>query len=162
MRHPDVYLYKISGNRFELYLGGFSTAEGAGLFEKTNRIRLLDFGATGYQRYGWATEKEIPVLENIGELISFLEKETHLGLVTFEAEITGEGSLSSHDDTGCHLILNSRQQLFSFIKQVAPPVYRDKLLAALIQNPEMYLTIDEFGIIRKFNTFSQYLQAKPR
>lgn len=159
--YPSVYLYKVSGNQYELYLGGYSTLEGIRLFDKEARIKLHEFGATNYQRYGWATEKEIPTIETVAELIWFLEKEPHLGLVTFKAEIISQGSLSSYDDAECHLRLSSKQQLFNIIKHVSPQVYQDKLLAALIQHPEIYLTLDEQGMIHKYHSFEQYLQANP-
>lgn len=159
--YPSVYLYKVSGNQHELYLGGYSTLEGIGLFDKEACIQIHESGATNYQRYGWATEKEIPTMQTIAELLRFLEKETCLGLVTFRAEIISQGSLSSHDDAECHICLSSKQQLFKMIKHVSPQVYQDKLLAALIQHPEIYLTLDEEGIIHKYHSFEQYLQANP-
>ena len=95
---PSLYLYKESNEAFELYFGECSTLEGLSVFDAMTEISITNFGASSYKNYGWATEKELPNLHNIGAVIDFLKKEDEIDIIDFEVKISGYGTLSTHDN----------------------------------------------------------------
>jgi hypothetical protein len=155
--NPSVYLFRMKEQRFELCLSEYSTLDGLACFDPECEVRISQFGATNYQRHGWATEQEIPELKNVASIISFLKTEEDIGLVEFEAEIKGIGLLSTHDDSECHFEITQKSDLISILKKAAPIEYFHLILSKLLENPNHYLTFDELGQIERYETFDAYL-----
>src|SRR5215203_4376463 len=103
--NPSVYLFRESEKGFELYLGEFSTIDGLSCFNPQIKAQITSFGASGYKRFGWATENELPALNTVAEIIEFLKSEGEIGLIEIEVKIQNVGLLSTHDDSECHFIL---------------------------------------------------------
>jgi len=137
---PELYLYRESEKGFEFYVSEFSTVSGLLLFEKKSHISVVRFGATLYKQYGWATEKEIPVLNTVGEVVEFLLSEESIGLVDFSAELSGYGELSTHDDGECHFVLNSKEQCLNIMKSTIVPSIRGLLINKLLENQGSYFS----------------------
>lgn len=155
--NPKVYLYNKTDRGFELYLGEHSTLEGLSVFEKACALSITSFGATCYKKHGWATEKELPTFENVGNVIKFLESEGDIGIVEFEASLPEFGTFSSHDDRECHYITQSKRQCMSILKAVIPPLFSDMLINKLVCNPNYYVTCNNFGVVEILCSFSEYL-----
>lgn len=156
--NPKIYLFREKNNEYEIYLGEFSTLEAISLFDNNFEIKVLNFGASNYKSYGWATQNEIPKIETINELIIFFQSQSDFGLIEFEIEINNIGKLSSHDDGECNITVNSKQLAYKIIKQVSPIIYQDLVLSELINNQNHYITIAENGEIQKYKTFEKYLK----
>lgn len=155
---PSLYLYKQNEHGIELYFNEISTVEGLKAFNKSDIIKLKSIGATLYKDYGFATEKEFPEFNQLRELIDFLDNAGEIGIITFEVEIIGKGKMSSHDDGECHFSLKNKNDGIQILKNIAPEFQFDLILATLLKNNGIYISIDEQNNIRKFATFDEYLQ----
>ncbi len=156
--NPTVYLYKEKKNEFELYLGEFSTLDGLKAINEKLRVKLVSIGASNYKKYGWATEKEFPDWKTVQELRSFFEREDEFGLIDFEIELIGFGSLSTHDDGECHFRFKEKGALIDVVKTVTDSINRDLILSGLLNNPGMYIEVEKSGKLNKFHSFDQYLK----
>ncbi len=158
--NPNVYLYKKSEKGFELYLGDFSTLEGLFCFKPQADAQIISFGASGYKKFGWASENEIPELNTVAEIIEFFKSEGEIGLIDFEAKIKDIGVIRTHDDSECHFIFSEKDQILDILKVAAPSEYLGLIFNKLIENPNFYITFDEFGKVNKYKTFVNYLDAE--
>ncbi|WP_291727426.1 hypothetical protein [Bernardetia sp.] len=158
--YTSLFLYKEIEDGYQFYVSEFSTLDALKLFPKDLEIEIIEFGATWYKNFGFATEKDIPILSTIKEMVSFLENEGDIGLVYFEMRMNKYGILSSHDDGECNLKLNSKSELLSIIRKILPLPYQNKLLAQLLKYPNQYLKIEETGNIINYPTFDDYLKAR--
>jgi hypothetical protein len=154
---PSVYLYNDTASGYELYLGECSTLDGLSLFSRELALDLTSFGATCYEKYGWATEEEIPKFSSVGDTISFLESEGDIGIVDFKADIKSVCTFGTHDDGECHFNFKTKQQCLSILKKVVPLQTRDLLINNLINNPGLYITCDTKNVIAKYSSFDEYL-----
>ncbi len=155
---PRIYYYNEKPNEFEFYLGECSTAEGLSLFDEGSEIEIISFGATNYKSYGWATEKDIPKLVNVGEIVSFLELTGSVGLFEFEANILGLGSVSTHDDGEFCFKSKQKKTCISFLKKAIPAQYTDMLINKLVTNPGIYISCDNGGKIEKYSSFDEFMR----
>ena len=155
--NPSVYLYKDTVKGFQLYFGECSIVEGLSLCDGDIGIEITCFGATLYRKYGYATEKELPSLNSVRSVVTFLQSEGDIGIIEFEADLSGLGSFSSHDDGECSFVLNSKQQCMKLLKAAVPPEFRDMLINNLLSNPGLYLTCSSTGDVTKYSSFDEYL-----
>jgi hypothetical protein len=144
---------------FDLYIGEISTSDGLAPFDPQTTITILEFGATGFEHLGWATERDIPPLRTAGEARAFLERDA-LGLITFSARLGDDISISSHDDGECHIRFRQRKTLLAVLQQLVPPAHAGRILHALFSNPGRYLVWDGDGAVTTFATFEAYLRAR--
>ena len=147
-----VYQYNETVQGFELHIGPFSLLEAASLINKKTKLSITSLGATCYKKFGWATEQEIPIINNIESLIVFLEAEGDIGLIEFEATLSGIGRLSISNDQCCFLF-KTKQQCLSLIKAVAPPQYSALLINKLINNQRLYLECNSKGEIMRYDKY---------
>lgn len=155
--NPSVYLYNETDQGFEIFFGRCSTLEGLSLLDSETELVITEFGATCYKKLGWATEKDIPAFENVGDFISFLKPEGDIEIVSFEALMPEVGTLSTHDDAECHFIFKSKHRCMSVLKAVAPAQYNDLFINKLVGNPRLYLTCGKDGNITKYSSFDEYV-----
>jgi len=135
-----------------------STIDGLKALAESDEIRIISIGATHYKDYGFATEKEFPKFTNPVQLVDFFSQEEEIGLIDFKIEIVNKGSMSSHDDGECNFKLKHKSDAISILKKVAPVHQVNLILAALLSNNGIYISIDESGTIKKFATFEDYLK----
>ncbi len=155
---PSLYLYKETENGIELYFGEISTVDGLKAIDKSDEIKLTTIGATLYKNYGFATEKEFPVFNKTDELIKFLNQAGEIGLIDFEIEIIGKGKMSSHDDGECHFMLESKKDVIEILKKITPEFQSDLIIATLLKNNGIYVSINSKNKVRKFATFDEYVE----
>lgn len=155
--NPSVYLYNETVQGFEIYLGQCSTLEGLSLLDPETKLVVTEFGATCYKKHGWATEKDIPVFENVGNFISFLKSEGDIGIVGFDALMPEVGALNTHDDAECHFVFKSKHICMSVLKSVAPAQYCDMFINKLVGNPGLYLMCSKDGNVTKYSSFNEYV-----
>ena len=155
--NPSVYLYNETDKGIELYLGECSTLDGLSLVDKNTKLNIINFGATCYKKYGWATENELPELTNVDNTMLFLKSEGDIGIVDFKANLLGIGALSTHDDSECHFILKSKHQCLAYLKAVLPQQHRDMFINKLLSNPGLYLTCSSTGSVNKYASFNNYI-----
>ena len=158
---PSLFYYSEDGSTSRLYVAEFSTEQALRLFDSTLPIEITDFGATCYKKYGWAMEKELPRIKTIGELCVFFDVEGDVGLVEFEAQIEGVGSIGTHDDGECHLAFASKRHCWEVLKKVLPSEYVNKVINNLVENAGIYIHCDEAGRITKYSSFDEYLEESP-
>ena len=158
--NPSVYLYKKSERGFELYLGDFSTLDGLRCLDPQSEAKITSFGASGYKKFGWATENEIPELNTVAEIIEFFKSEGEIGLIDFTATVQNTGSLHTHDDSECHFILLEKKQILAILKIAAPIEYSGLIFNKLVENPDFYIKFDEFGKMHRYKTFDDYLDVE--
>lgn len=156
---PSLFLYKEREDKYLFYVLELSTLDCVKLLPSHLEIEIVDFGATLYKNFGFATKNDIPKLKTVQDLTVFLEKEGELGLICFEMIINDYGKMSSHDDGECTLELNSKSDLLSIIKNILPFSYQDKLLSYLMNYQNQYLKIDEIGNISIYVTFDDFLKV---
>ena len=155
---PFLFFYREHDGLHELSLSDYSTAQGLGYFDKSEKLQIIEFGATGYKHHGWVNEKDIPVMESVGELVAFLEENEDIGLIHFEASVGKKGRLASHDDGECHFSFFERKNVAEVLKTAAPAIFRDKIIAAVFENPGKYVAINEKGEFSLHYSFDDYLQ----
>ena len=156
--NPYLYLYKENNDTYQIYLGGVSTLQGLSFFAEENVLSVVEFGATLYKQYGWASEKEIPSLKTIKDTISFLTTEDDIGLIDFKAEILGIGTISSHDDGECNFNLIKKQECLNILRTTIPQQHRDMLINKLLNNQGCYFSLSDSGIVQQYRTFDEYLR----
>lgn len=154
---PSVYLYNETDNGFELYFDECSTLEGLSLLDENAELCMIQFGATSYQKYGWATECDIPPLNIVRKAIDFLGSEGDIGIIEFKASIPGFGSFSTYDDRKCQFLIKSKHDCMSILGSVLPLQYKDKLIYSLTRNPGVYLTCSVTGRISKYSSLDEYI-----
>lgn len=156
--NPTVYLYREKENQFELYLGEFSTLDGLTAINEKLKVQLVSIGASNYKKYGWATEKEFPNWKTVQEVKSFFEQEEEFGLIDFEIKLIEFGNLSTHDDGECHFRFKEKTDLINVVKTVSASVSREQIVSGLLNNPGMYIEIENSGTLNKYHSFDQYLK----
>jgi hypothetical protein len=70
------------------YVGEYRTIAGLSIFPPDSHISVIEFGAKDFNGYEWATERELPQLENMRELCSFLQQD--IDLVNFELKLRSD------------------------------------------------------------------------
>lgn len=153
---PLLYLYKESEKGFELYFNGISTVFGLKAIEKTDNIRLTSIGSTLYKNYGFTTLKAFPEFIKVDKLINFLNQAGDIGLINFGIEIIGKGKMSSHHDNECSFILNNKTDVFKVLKNIVPELQSHLIIASLLSNNGLYISIDNRGEIEKYNTIDEF------
>jgi len=124
-------------------------------------LSITRFGATSYKKYGWATENELPLLENVESVIAFLDEEGDIGLVDFEALLPKICTFSTHDDAECHFVLESKKQCMAVLKFALADQYYDMLINELVTHQGLYLTCSSNGKVTNYSSFEQYLAERP-
>jgi hypothetical protein len=148
-RLPSGLCYDEGPAGFSLYLGEVSTSYGLALFDASKPLAVVRFGATGYGRLGWATEKHLPPLPTAGAARAFLDEHEGIGLIEFEARLGDDVWLASHNDGECHLRFRERPALMAVLQRVVPPVEGGRVINALLANPGHYVRWDA-GTVRTF------------
>jgi len=148
---PKLYLYNETPQNFELHLGNFSALEGLSLINPDLSITITDFGATLYNKYGWATEKELPPLKTVGDVLTFLNTEGDIGIYVFEAHIPNFGDFTAQENntSACHFTLQNKQQCLSLLKAAIPTQHSGKLIHTLLNNQNIYFSCDASGNISR-------------
>lgn len=158
--NPTVYLYKENENEFELYLGEFSTLEGLKAINEKLKVKLVRIGASSYKTYGWATKKEFPDWKTVQEVKCFFEQEDEFGLIDFEIELIGLGNLSTHDDGECNFRFKKKKDLINAVKAVSNSMNGELIVSGLLNNPGMYIEIENSGKLSTYHSFDQYLKER--
>lgn len=156
---PSVYLYHVADERHRLYFGELSTLDGLRLIAEDTLFNLIDFGATDIKGNGWTSERDLPRLSTVGELIVFLNRRSDLNIIDFEADLVGIGSISSHDDGECHFKFVDKETCFVVLERATPTQFSRLLTEAVTSSPGSYVTCDTEGKIAKYPDFRQYLAA---
>jgi hypothetical protein len=157
MKYPKVYLLSEKDDAYEVYFGDFSTLDGIKLLDKSLYIKIEEFGATNYKKLGFATENDIPQIENIEQCIHFLENE-NLDIIECRIKIAGLGRLSTHDDSKCFFIVDSKKMALDLIKKATPILHQEKMAAELIHHQNTYITIDSNGNIERYMSLEDYMR----
>ncbi len=157
---PEVFRYGDVHGEHQLYVGGITTAEGLSVLDPLAVARVTTFGATGYERYGWATEEELPPLRTVRELHAFLERPA-LGIIEVEIAIEGFGRLTSRDDGECAFHVPDRATLLALMAKVVPEAYAGLVIHALLGSPGIYLSCSASGVLARHASFDAYLARSP-
>jgi len=156
--NPSVYLYKHSPEGVELYLGEVSTVFGLSLFPESTPIRVTDFVATSYKGFGFATQKDLPELNSVSDIKSFIEREGEIVMIDFEVSMKGIGVLRTHDDGECNFKHLSKEIALQALQKVLPPEYSSLVIDCLLKNQNQYISCDNLGRIHIFSSFDEYLK----
>lgn len=132
---------------YGLFVAGITAAEGLALLEPQASVRVMRFGATGYQRYGWATEQHLPALHSVAELRALVEP-PGLGLLELEAQVEGFGKLTAEDDSGCVFHVPTRVALLGLMHALLPAAHAARGIHALLSNPGVYFASTEAGLVK--------------
>ena len=134
-----VFLYNEKDNTFRFRIGNLTTAKCLANFNAESEISISDFGATLYKKYGWATEKDIPKMQTIKEVVYFFKSEGDIGLIEFGALIDGVGIINSKDDNECDITFKKKHTCFEFIKKAVPSQYQNLIIYNLTKNQNIYI-----------------------
>ena len=142
-----------------LTVGGLTAAEGLALLDPSAAARVVCFGATGFERHGWATEKELPTLRTVAEVRSVLAVAT-LGLIELEVEVEGFGRLCSERDEACTFHVASRAALAALVEQLAPGAHAGLVLHALLTTPGGYFACSAAGVLQRHASLAAFLASR--
>jgi hypothetical protein len=53
--------------------------------------------------------------------------------------------------------VKEKSQIYAILKIAAPSEFTDLIFNKLLENPNCYLTFDEFGTMTKYQSFDEYL-----
>lgn len=140
---PGGYRLEQREGRWSLTLGGWTATQALSRIPPEKPARILTFGATLYQRYGWATEAELPPLGAVGEITALVSAE--IGLMELEVEIRGLGRLVWVSGEDCRFVLDDRAAALEVIRLVAPPEHLGRLTHALLSTGAEALTLSADG-----------------
>jgi len=129
---------------YRLHVAGLSAAEGVSLLDPQQALRVRCFGATGYERYGWATEKDLPSLGSVVDLQGLVAR-PGLGLLELEVELLDFGGLTSHDDSSCSFRVNTRGALLALMNALFPAAHAGRSIHTLLSNSGVYFAWSEAG-----------------
>lgn len=153
----SLFRYDVtSGGAHRLYAAPLTTADALACFDASTSARIIELGATGWKTLGWATEADLPALEDVGAMRALLEQ-PRLGLIICAIDIDGFGRLSSHDDGECTFSGATRGAILSLVAQLAPPALAGRLAGHLAAHPEAYLALEPDGAIARYASFDAWL-----
>ena len=150
---PSCFLLKPSEKGTVLYLGEVSTEDCLELFDRATRVTLVEFGAASGAR-GWVSHGDLPIIGNVGDLISILRERSELSLVDLSATV-GHVALSTHDDGEAQLVFPNEEDALSFLR-VTLPDGSEAVISRLLENPGKYIAW-RGTVLQVFDTFDDYL-----
>ena len=83
----NVFSYRQHNNLFELFLSEISTIDCLTHFEQNTSLKINEFGATCYKKYGFATDKNLPKINAVKDLHNLLLSEFDIGLIICKIEL---------------------------------------------------------------------------
>ncbi len=66
--------------------------------------------------------------------------------------------MTSHDGAECHFTLKNKKDGIEILKRITPKLQSELIIATLLNNNGIYVSIDSENNIRKFATFDEYLE----
>lgn len=134
---------------FKLYLSDVSTIKCLSCLTNTS-ITIIEFGATLFRQYGWATKQELPELKTVKELLSFLIQEYDIGLIELKIVMDNIGYLSTYDDREVHLVFKTKALCIAFLKEILPHQSHSLIIHNLLNNSGAYISWDGSLKINKY------------
>src|SRR5687767_36636 len=102
---PSCYYLETTAAGTVLYLGEVSTEDCLRVLKPSEPVIVKELGATVGGK-GWFDQDDLPHLEAVGELLTFLGARTEIEMFDFAAQ-TGDIRLSTHDDGEAELTFPS-------------------------------------------------------
>lgn len=156
MGTPVVYLYDFRDDRHCLYLGECSTCEGLGLLPHDCRIRIQHMYTDNVlETSNWPSRPQ-----SVDSIIEFVESTD--SIFDFECDSKAGIALATHDDSECHFKFDDQDNCENLLRRAVPTAMADILWAALLANPGKYVSINEQLVVKKYQTFDDYLAAADR
>ena len=147
---PSVFLFEERPSAFHLFVGQISPAECLRELDGMTKISVIEFGATSYKRYGWATERTLPPMDTANDLISLFDNEGDIGLICLEVEIDGVGILMLDDDRGCTFDFLEKKTCLDFIQKLTPGQNHNLLINKLLSHQGTYFGLDDQGDVIEY------------
>lgn len=157
MVEPTVYLFRVKGTHYELYLGEYSTVQGLLLFDNNEQIAVRSASGSDSTNNDWITEKNFKTLNNTYELIQFLNDNPTINLIDIEIDIEGFGSLSTHDDGECHFQSSNKNKIIALVEKTITKRDFLPLQISLLEHPNKYVVYNTSGNTLLYSTFDDYL-----
>lgn len=129
---------------YRLLVAGITAAEGLALLDPQATPRVCAFGATGYERHGWATEKDLPSFDDVAQLRALVAR-PGLGLLELDVAIEQFGRVTSRDDSSCAFYVDSRAALHGLVTQLLPAPHVARGINTLLGNSGAYFAWSEAG-----------------
>jgi hypothetical protein len=145
---PKVYGYGHADGEHQLHVGGITIAEGLSVLDPRADARVTAFGATGYERHGWATEKELPALRTVDDVRAFLERPA-LGILEVEVRVDGVGRVTSLEDGECAFHVPERATVLAIMAKVVPEAYAGLVIHALLGSPGTFFACSASGVLTR-------------
>ena len=158
----NVFLYRQHNNLFELFLSKISTINCLARFEPNTLLKIKDFGVTCYKNYGFATDVNLPKINKVKDLHSFLVSEFDIGLIICEIELYNIGVLTIQNDSEAHFKFVSKTLCIKYLKKVLPAKYSNSIIYKIVNNPNVYISCDRFGNVAKHSSFKDYVSSRAK
>jgi hypothetical protein len=120
--------------------------------------RVTTFGATGYERHGWATEKELPPLGTVGDVRAFLERPA-LGVIEVEIRVDGVGRVTSLENGECAFHAPDRAIVLAIMAKVVPEAYAGLVIHALLGSPGVSFACSASGVLTRYASIRAGVRA---
>jgi hypothetical protein len=142
-----------------LHLVNVSLLNCLACFKETETLEINDMGATCYQQYGWASKDEMPLINTVAQLRDFLLKAGDIGLYTLSVTIANAVILEFVQPFEPRIHFKERAPCMAFIKAMLPDAQQNRIINALIKNPDCFIHSDLNGEITRYASIDEF-QAK--
>lgn len=152
---PSCYYLETTAAGTVLYLGEVSTEDCLRVLDPSAPLIVNQLGAT-VRGKGWFDADNLPDLEVVSELLTFLQARTEIEMIDFAAQI-GAVRLSTHDDGEAALTFPSPSEALAFLRAALEPALAEQAIEALMKHPGKYIELGE--PVQVFETFDDYVAA---
>lgn len=160
--HPTCFSIDKIGDKSRLYMTEMMTTSVAlATFDVGTPIKIMGFEGSKSKGAVWVSAKNLPPMQNVGELIHYLDANDDINLIDFTATINGGTILSTHDDCEASFTVSTEEQAIDILRAVTEPVSLQAVLAATIANPGKYVSISG-GSVEIFSTFDDWVASNKR
>lgn len=158
---PNLFKFEDAGQQTSLYASDLSTRDALRMFAPTDSIAITKFGASNPKTAArnWISQKDLPLLATVGDVIRFLDQNDQICLIDFSATIDNGARLSTHDDGEAHFLFSEKahavDRLYALLGKDALPEHGK----AVLSNPGKYVLLKK-GDVKIFTTFKDFLAEK--
>ena len=132
-----------------------TTANALAIFPPASPIQVTEFEGEKDRGSQWVSAKDLPPMQTVGELMSYLKKNDDIALVDFAGTISDAEVLSTHDDWEASLTVTSQARAIEILREFIEPTALETLLA----NPGKYISVLN-GMVKIFSTFDDWVEDK--
>jgi hypothetical protein len=153
---PTLFSIEAIGTTYRLYTGEIiTTSEALAVFSPSEPIEVTEFEASLDKGKGWVSKKNLPPLKSVEEMRNFINANDNLELIDFTGTISGNSTLSTHDDGEASFLVSNQDRALVILRSLADKRFLNEVQSAVVNNPGKYIYIPK-DTVKIFNTFDEW------